>query len=310
MLLTGASYHRRVHRLLVVILVLVACSGPPAGTPTTDASPSTVASTTTPASTTTTVPSSSGQDRPVELLGDPAPGAPLLVLLHGFGDSGAAMAAAWAPLALDAGMVVVAPDGTEVQGRRFWNASSACCDFTGTGVDDVAYLADMIEQTRADHDLGTVTVLGFSNGAFMAHRLACDRAGVVDAIVAIAGALDAEIERCDPDGTVRVLTIHGDADPVVRYEGVASGDAPPPLGSGHPSAADTIGHWASELGCGAGAEGPGLDLEVGGEDETTSLVFGGCPSGSAAELWTVRGADHSIAFSGDGRRIVLDWVSR
>jgi len=321
----------RVVPALALVALTAACVGPgtapeptPESTPAPTASPTTTttlpaATTTTPTTSptttiqaaTTTVPTTSsfGGDRPVGILGDPTAGATLLVLLHGFGDSGAGMAGAWGEAALDAGMVVLAPDGTEVRGLRFWNATSACCDFAGTGVDDVGYLADLIDEVRTTYDLGEVAVLGFSNGAFMAHRLACERSDTVDAIVAIAGALDADLDACDPDAPVRVLSVHGDLDPVVRYAGVAPGEAPPPLNAGHPGAVETIRHWASVLGCGTEQAGDELDLEVGGEDETVPLRFEGCEAGSGAELWTVRGADHGIAFTGDGRRLVIDWIS-
>ena len=37
------------------------------------------------------------------------------------------------------------PDGTlDGDGNRFWNATDACCDFEGRGVDDVAYLTAVI----------------------------------------------------------------------------------------------------------------------------------------------------------------------
>ena len=72
---------------------------------------------------------------------------PLLIFLHGLGGSGAEALAnpTLRALAEEGRMVVVAPDGTlDRQGRRFWNAGPACCNFDGKAVNDVARLEALI----------------------------------------------------------------------------------------------------------------------------------------------------------------------
>ena len=46
-------------------------------------------------------------------------------------------------------LVWVAPDGTQDRfGFRFWNATDACCDLYGSGVDDSTYLRDLVEEIQ------------------------------------------------------------------------------------------------------------------------------------------------------------------
>jgi polyhydroxybutyrate depolymerase len=236
----------------------------------------------------------------------PAPGGgaaerrPLLVFLHGLGGSGAEALADPGVRALAARgrMVLLAPDGyADRAGRRFWNAGGACCNLDGKAVDDVARLEKLIDQWRArpDIDPDRVFVVGFSNGGFMAHRLACWMDDRIAAIVSIGGAGRARDEGCAVTTSIAILEVHGDADPIVRYEGgrVFDNHALDP----HPSAPETLRDWAERLGCFPKTDPhrATVDLEprLPGA-ETTIETFADCPHGSA-ELWTMHGAGHPIA---------------
>src|SRR5262249_50453881 len=127
---------------------------------------------------------------------DPDKSYPLVVALHGLGSRGAAFARYFQTdvLADEMGFLVAFPDGTHesrVGRRRFWNATDLCCDFYGSGVDDVAYIDDVISDMSARFrvDPKRVFLVGHSNGAYMAYRFACDRAARVAAIVSSAGAM-------------------------------------------------------------------------------------------------------------------------
>ena len=111
---------------------------------------------------------------------DRAPGErlPLLLYLHGLGGSGAEALASpdVRALAQHHRMVLVAPDGNmDREGRRFWNAGGTCCNFDGKAVNDVARLEALIFHwtQRPEIDPARVYIVGFSNGGFMDHRLAC-----------------------------------------------------------------------------------------------------------------------------------------
>ena len=125
---------------------------------------------------------------------DPAKPAPLLLLLHGYGDRGASLASTrWnvAAAATPRGMLLARPNGTaDSHGSRFWNATDACCDFESKAIDDVGYLTAVIDDVAAHYrvDPKRVWALGLSNGGFMAHRLACDAADRFAAVVSVSGA--------------------------------------------------------------------------------------------------------------------------
>ncbi|RLB45517.1 MAG: hypothetical protein DRI90_28360, partial [Deltaproteobacteria bacterium] len=140
---------------------------------------------------------------------------PLFIYLHGLGASGRRLLSALdlAAFADRKQVFIVAPDGTrDSRGRRFWNASGACCDFDRSGVDDVAYLTALIDDVRARQpvDPKRIYVVGYSNGGFMAHRLACELSDRIAGIASFSGAAyDATECTAEP---VTVLQVHGDRD--------------------------------------------------------------------------------------------------
>ena len=234
---------------------------------------------------------------------------PLVVLLHGYTSNGAAQAAYFGLTAEadKAGFLLAYPNGTRDRlGNRFWNATDACCDFFRSGVDDVGYLDAVIGEISAKYpvDPARVFVVGHSNGAFMAHRYACDRAAKVAAIVTLAGMQWKDQTHCaaaspggpgvSPGMAVSVLHVHGRNDTTVRYEGGAT-----PEGA-YPGAVETVGDWAAKDGC-TGAltvTGRKFDLDrTAPGDETDEAAWTGCPAGTAVALWTIEGGGHVPAFN-------------
>jgi polyhydroxybutyrate depolymerase len=231
--------------------------------------------------------------------GTPPPGErrPLLVFLHGLGGSGAEAVAnpSLRAVAEQGRMVMVAPDGAlDREGRRFWNAGPACCNLDGKAVNDVARLEALIAHwlERPEIDPARVYVVGFSNGGFMAHRLACFMDDRLAAVVSIGGAGRGRDEPCAPVSPIAVLEVHGDADPVVRYDGgrIFNDRALDP----HPSAPQTFHDWAGRLGCNGAPKLTTADLDPrlpGAETRIES--YADCPGGST-ELWTVHGGGHQV----------------
>ena len=237
--------------------------------------------------------------------------APLIVLLHTYSNTGAGQNEYMGLSALaDAyGFIMVAPDGTPSAGPgnpRFWNASAACCNWEGQELDDSAYLAGLIDKVKAQYriDEKRVFILGHSNGAFMAHRMAHDHSGTVAAIASLAGA-DQTVERPQPAHAVHVLQIHGTADTAIAYDG---GEI---QGSAYPGARASVENWAARNGCdGAGSDAATLDLDRGlaGAESTVTRYTAGCRPGGSAELWTIAGGAHLPELSDHFTPLVVEWL--
>ncbi len=219
---------------------------------------------------------------------------PLVILLHGYSADGAGQEAYFklGKVADEKTFLYAYPDGTiDAGGKRFWNASTACCDFLGTKVDDVAYLTAIIDDMSARYnvDKKRIYFVGHSNGGFMAYRMACDLSSRVAAIVSLAGTMDDVNSACKPSSPVSVLHVHGDADGTIAYPGgrVAT-SVPPYLG-----ARETVAAWAPKANCTGALAPSGADLDLdtglaGAETKSEGFVC----TGAAVQLWTIQGGAH------------------
>jgi polyhydroxybutyrate depolymerase len=254
-----------------------------------------------------------GGTRPVELYVPskyvPTTPTALVILLHGYGASGAEE-----DIFLDLRAVAEAdtvlyahPDGTvDSHGNRFWNATNACCDFYGARVDDSAYLSSLIVEfgTRYDVDPRRVYFIGHSNGGFMAYRMACDHADQVAGVVSIEGATWLDTSTCKPSLPVSALEIHGTSDDVVLYDGGNTDtdsifDGGTITGGGqYPGATTTVSDWATYDGCTSppNTSLPDLDIAAGLETSVTQYETG-CRRSTQVDLWTIHGGMHLPNFS-------------
>ena len=154
------------------------------------------------------------------------------------------------------------------------------------GIDDVGFLAALIERLSGQYGIapGRVFVTGMSAGAFMANRLACDRADLVSAVAPVAGTLGSGVP-CAPSRPVSVLQIHGTGDPVVPFNGggmVGRGGASDVL-----SAPAMAQRWSALDGCpGPPVDGPPAPGEV------QRAIVAGCAGGTLVELVRIDGGGH------------------
>jgi polyhydroxybutyrate depolymerase len=235
-------------------------------------------------------------DRPYRLVVptayDGSTAVPFVLLLHGYSDNGASLDSYFgmSPLAQSKNFILATPNGvTDNLGLRYWNATDYCCGTVfGTKPDDVAYLTAIMDDVRLKYriDEKRVFVVGHSNGGFMSHRMACDRADRVAAIVSFAGAQWKDISKCQPSGDVAILEAHGDNDAIVSYSGTIQ----------YPGAVETTTDWSTLDGCGSATSSAGADLDLLADvsgAETTRVQYGSCP----VELWTMHGGSHIPSFN-------------
>lgn len=227
---------------------------------------------------------------------------PVVVLLHGFGANAAAQDIVFRleVRATQNQFILVLPEGTEnAQGQQFWDAMPECCNFGGFPVDDVGYIASLLQEAMALYavDPGRLRLIGHSNGGYMSYRYACEQPIPVDRIVVLAGSTSIDPAACASPRPISVLHMHGTADDTILYER----NLPP---DGNPSKVQTIGaeataeRWATIAGC----ETPAALVErrdhqrgvtvAGDPAETEVFRFDGCAAGTRVELWRAVGGDH------------------
>ncbi|WP_067817313.1 alpha/beta hydrolase family esterase [Actinomadura kijaniata] len=148
--------------------------------------------------------------------GRPAERLPVVIALHGglSNMDGMRKLTGFDALADDKGFLAVYPDGF----MTTWNAGDCCGPAKAGKIKDVDFLSRLIDRlTDAGlADPRRVYVTGFSNGAGMAYRVACEAAGRVAAIGVVEGAL---VTPCSPERPVSAMIFHGTADRNVPFHG-------------------------------------------------------------------------------------------
>lgn len=234
---------------------------------------------------------------------------PLVVVLHGY-SSDAAQQESYFGLTgqSDArGFLYAMPDGLHNrQGLRYWNATDACCDFDNSGVNDSAYLSHLISTVESSYSVDRVFLIGHSNGAFMAIRMACDHADQLTAIVALNGAMWNDKSKCSPSRPVSFLDIRGTADETISYGGGllgADGKAR------YPSAATTDADWRDFDRCPSDSTSPlALDLVTTLPGFDTNVTTWSCAGGSTVESWRIDGGTHAPALADGFASSVVDFM--
>lgn len=150
------------------------------------------------------------------------PYAGVVVVLHGGGrrESGASIARSvgFDDQAAAGRVIAVYPDA---RGGRFH--AGHCCGSHPARGDDVRFVVRLLDlvQRRYRVDARRTFATGFSNGAFLAYRLACQQSRRFLGVASVGGT--EVLRRCRPDRPVSVLHIHGRDDRTVRFEGAILG---------------------------------------------------------------------------------------
>jgi polyhydroxybutyrate depolymerase len=216
---------------------------------------------------------------------------PALVLLHGATGSSqrAERTSGFSALAKQNGFVVAYPDGTSLgmpAGGLAWNAGGCCGRAAVDKVDDVAFLDAVLDDLIANHavDPSRIYLGGFSNGAMMTYRFACEEGERLAGIIAVSGALN--VPSCEAPSALPVLIIHGTDDPTVAYDGgpVSSAVAERLGAWTNASVADSAEFWADRDGCSGSSTLDAGRVQV--ED------FSGCGVRSSVEVVTITGGTH------------------
>ncbi|AXQ28354.1 polyhydroxybutyrate depolymerase [Solimonas sp. K1W22B-7] len=205
---------------------------------------------------------------------------PLIVALHGGFGTGKNMEelTGFDLVGGNAGFAVAYPDGV----GRSWNAGSCCGPALKKSVDDVGFLRAMVADIgrRTPIDTSRVYGTGFSNGAMMVHRVACDAPDLFKAIAAASGGI--MVPNCSGKKPIAALLIQGRADPRIPWNG---GDFE---GNYRPPVRDIFAKLASRNQCAAKED----SQQDGSAD---CVVRRGCAGNAEVKLCGVEGMGHQWA---------------
>jgi len=208
---------------------------------------------------------------------DPTRPTPVILDFHGYALSAAQQEemSGLNPKADREGFIAVHPEGTGA--LKGWNAGACCGTAALAGVDDLGFVDELLVELDAVLcvDPKRIYATGFSNGGFLAHRLACERAQVFAAVAAVAGVMG--MPSCAPTRPVPVLQIHGTGDVVVPYLG----------GPSFPSVASTVDGWTGRDGC------VGSAVEIFHQDDARCATHARCDAGAEVTLCTIAGGGHT-----------------
>lgn len=182
---------------------------------------------------------------------------PVVIVLHGGGGDGsnAQRMTGFTHLARREGFIAVYPNGS---GRRedkllTWNAGHCCGYAMRNKIDDVGFIAAVIEMMVRDYrgDPSRIYVTGLSNGGMMTHRLGVELSGKIAAIAPVISGLFGDEAR--PAHPVSALFINGALDESVPLAGGSGGGRFPKAWDGTPlKPGDFQGaFWAAANGCDA-----------------------------------------------------------
>jgi polyhydroxybutyrate depolymerase len=233
-----------------------------------------------------------------------------VLLLHGAGGTaGLAMGnTGWSDIADREGLLLVYPEGTRrdpeappafLQNPQAWNDGSGRGHTALTDVDDVGFLAALMDRLIDAHDADPARLFlaGFSNGASMTFRAGAELAGRVSAIGPVSG--HCWVVPPVTETPVPALMLFGGIDPLNPVEG---GEVKTPWGAVeyHPPVRQSFDRWRAFTGCG------GAPVSFAAGDGIHGLRATGCPASTEVRCLIVDDLGHHWP---GGPRLLPPWVA-
>ena len=143
---------------------------------------------------------------------------PILYFLHGLGDNITRLDNEFhfQQIADEFQWVVVIPQALPQSGATMWNAG-----LMSSSIDDSGFLMALLDALAEQYpiNLDSVFFTGFSMGGFMTHRMAIEHGDRITACAPVSGLITHSLSNRQAVAPVKMLHIHGTADPVVGYDG-------------------------------------------------------------------------------------------
>jgi len=201
---------------------------------------------------------------------------PLVIILHGYNLQAEDMVriTGFDAQADSVGFVTAYPQGSGT--KPAWNGGNCCGEAQIKKVDDVEFIRQMLASIAQTTHIENrrIYATGFSNGAILAYRLACDLADQIAAVAPVSAAQ--EMPDCRPSRAVSVIHFHGTQDKLNPYNGSAR----------FTSVKDSIQFWVQRNACPP-------------QPQTTrsgSIVhdsYTPCAQNTAVDLYTIENGEHA-----------------
>jgi polyhydroxybutyrate depolymerase len=224
----------------------------------------------------------------------PAGKLPLLIVLHGRGQSDSSVLAmtGFLGLAQQGQAVLLVPDGQQ----RSWNAGDGCCGFAGAHqTPDIPLLAAIVADAlrRWPIDPGRVYLVGYSNGGKLAYSAVCAHPTLFTAVATYGAVPLSPCARGTPP--VSVMLAAGTSDQVLPFIGKPGGH--PPL----PSVAQAVSWLRAQNGCPA-------DSRSSRDGVAVVQQWAGCAGGTDVESVVYPGRGHAWPRAGSPTASALMWA--
>lgn len=223
-------------------------------------------------------------------------GAPLVLVLHGYGGSAAKWKQRMFEVADENGFAVCYPQGEkDAKGKTCWNVGYPFQE--GLKTDDVGFICALAKHLQKKEALSSLNTFctGMSNGGEMCYLLAFERPDVFAALAPIAGlTLNWMMKDLKPSRAVPLMEVHGTSD-VVSYW---TGDPDNEYGWGaYMNVPMAVAFWAAQARC-THEIVEKLPLLEGSNQVTLHKYMGGVPAWKGGpetqvRLYEVAGGNHS-----------------
>jgi polyhydroxybutyrate depolymerase len=202
---------------------------------------------------------------------------PLVMVFHGYTESAEQIEniSQMTPVSDAQGFIVVYAQGIS----NSWNAGKCCGTASAQKVPDVQFVSDLMDALSSELciDQKRIYAAGFSNGAMLSNRLACELSNRIAAFAPVSGPL--AMDGCAPTRFMPMIEFHGTGDFVVPYNGNGLGGAL--------SVQDNFTFWSKNAAC-----TDSQPAEVYNKGDTTCVEASQCQGGAAVRLCTVQNGGH------------------
>ncbi len=166
-----------------------------------------------------------------------------------------------------AGFIAIYPESAT--SPTSWN-SGTCCDPASTNdLDDTGFMTALLDEAESKLcvDAKRVYMMGMSNGAYEAHRIACELADRFAAVGPVAGLL--LFSGCEPSRPVPVMMVNGTADSLSQYDYVD----------------DAVAYWRDHNQC------TSMSTTY-AQGDASCVTHAGCTGGADVVLCTISDGGH------------------